>query len=145
MAGDPMTAGTWHLATPKEVKQWHKEGLDRRGDPRVLRLTNNLMSFTEWADVVVFEDVKFCSTTMQCQLYASFRTAVWLLFPVTKIEAVPVQTLKKFATGSGSATKEAMKRCWLNSHHFWRMSGDLDDNAIDACWLVAWAKENVKR
>jgi hypothetical protein len=145
-------------ATPKEVTAWKRKRLTRRGDPRVLR-------FYDWLDLeirrenashIVFEDVEFCSQTYQCQLWTSFRTCVWLVAHLRgcQVEAVPVGTLKKFATGTGAATKQAMALALIKSsggQFQWDRSKQavfdtvtkkyLDDNAIDALWLYSWAQE----
>lgn len=101
-------------------------------------------SFESKVDLVVFEDVQFQSSTMQTQLWASWRTAVWLAFPKTLIDCVPVGTLKKFATSNGGATKEQMSAA-LKRQHPGRWNANLDDNTIDAIWLWLWAQKNLSR
>jgi hypothetical protein len=135
---------TW--ATDKELRNMRERRLDRRGDIRVVRFFDWLTGLhsTEKFDAVVFEDVQFSSSTAQTQLWSSFRTTVWLAFPRTLIEAVPVGTLKKYATGSGAADKNlmmwALRKQWPGYYN-----ETLDDNAIDAAWLWLWAKQNLSR
>jgi len=140
-----LTRGTWQLATPKEIKEWGQVRLTRRCDPRIERLSNNLKPFINAADLVVFEDVQFSSFTMQCQLWASFRTVVWMDFRSSAaiIDCVPVSTLKKFATGHGGATKEMLRTAAFRTCT--TLSPKLDDNAIDAFWIDRWAKETFGR
>src|SRR5258706_15120996 len=127
-----LTQGTWQLATPKEIKEWGTCRLTRRCDPRVERLSDNLKPFINEADLVIFEDVQFSSFTLQCQLWASLRTVVWMNFQNSTaiIDCVSVSTLKKFATGHGGATKEMMRMAAFR--HSPTLSSKLDDNAIDA-------------
>lgn len=153
--------GTWTLATSREITEWGKTRMNRRLDPRVVRLAQKLYDFKDWVDVVVFEDVEFQSYTQQCQLWSSLRSAVWLTFsnPKITVECVPVGTLKKFATGHGGATKEMMVRAAVRSDEkrfdvsdtgptfFWDKLAltDLDDNAADAYHLYKWATTNLSR
>ncbi len=139
-------AGTWTLATDKELKAIRQPRLDRRRDPRVITLFRTLASeIGPWVrpEIVVFEDVQFASYTGQVQLWASLRAAVWLAFDApVNIECVPVGTLKKFATGHGGATKDSMAN-YLKAQHPECYRPALDDNAVDAAWLWIWAKERL--
>lgn len=140
---DELFLGTDKFATAKEVREWGKNRMTRRCDPRVLRFYDRLHRFRR-PDIVVFEDVEFSSYTKQTQLWASFRTAVWLAFGVGRVlvECVPVGTLKRFATGAGNANKNGMARAAS------RLGLDvdkLDDNAIDAYHLWRWAHLNLTR
>lgn len=140
-----LEAGTWTLATPAEVRDWGKQRITRRKDPRVQRLVNHLEKYCGHVDMVVFEDVEFASSTFQVQLWSSLRAAVWLFCGGSVLtEAVPVGTLKKYATGNGAADKPAMSRA-LKSQYPSIWSPKYDDNAIDACWLYLWAKHTLSR
>jgi Holliday junction resolvasome RuvABC endonuclease subunit len=145
LAGESiLTAGTWKLATPKEITQWGKERWTRRNDPRIHRLQQYLVSLPK-PDVVVFEDVEFSTYTLQTQLWSSFRTCVWLtLGKSCLLECVPVATLKKFATGHGGAKKEQMAEALFKQDPGFR-DQQLDDNAIDAIWLFRWAQMHLSR
>lgn len=152
------------LAEPREVTEWRKRRLDRRGDPRFTRLRSYLRRWDRWgADVgfrVVFEDVCFCTATYQCQLWASLRAAIWSVFPPEIVECVPVGTLKLFATGSGSATKSRMAKSMVASNpaRFFidgsvpskHCIGDREtknfytDNAVDAYHIHRWAHNKIK-
>lgn len=145
--GGPMpvvNSKTW--ATARELRDMRARRLDRRGDIRIIRFFDWLTDLHAAAkfDAIVFEDVQFSSSTAQTQLWSSFRTTVWLAFPNTLIEAVPVGTLKKYATGSGAADKNlmmwALRKQWPG---LW--TEELDDNAVDAAWLWLWAKQNLSR
>lgn len=142
--GVQILSRTW--ATDKELRDMRARRLDRRGDIRIVRFFDYLTNLHTGLkfDAVVIEDVQFSSSTAQTQLWASFRTTVWLAFPNTLIEAVPVGTLKKFATGSGAADKFAMAKS-LNRQHPALYTGGLDDNAVDAAWIWLWAKTNLGR
>jgi hypothetical protein len=151
--------GTKVWSKPSQVTAWRKTRQDRRCDPR-------LVLFYEWLkseqrlgciDKVIFEDVEFCKTRMQCQLWASWRTAIWLAFPEPSIECVPVGALKKYATGNGGAGKNGMAS-WLAAANPSRFTIDktpkkghiikdrgqpLTDDAVDAYWLFQWAHKHI--
>jgi Holliday junction resolvasome RuvABC endonuclease subunit len=142
----PTDVGSKTWATEKELRVMRHDRGDRRGDLRIIR-------FYDWLttahsplkfDAVVFEDVQFASSLAQTQLWSSFRTTVWLAFPKTLIEAVPVGTLKKFATGFGSASKDAMAAAMERQHPV-LLNECSDDNAVDAAWLWLWARLNLSR
>lgn len=151
-----VNAGTWTLASPKAIKEAAKLRLDRRGDPRFFLLKTTLFNLTlqHKVDWIVFEDVQFSSTTMQTQLWATWRAAVWSMAPAIKIECVPVATLKKFATGNGGATKEGMARALVKADDRFRLDGEnvrdtlssalLDDNAVDAIHLARWGHKTLR-
>lgn len=142
--GGRLHAETLRLATDDEVTAWGKQRLTRRKDPRVIKFFEYLCSLPR-PDLVVFEDVQFSSYTLQVQMWASLRTSVWLAFSSeVTVECVPVGTLKKFATGTGSAGKDLMKKHLLLQHPEWKKV-ELDDNAVDALWLFYWAQHNLSR
>lgn len=135
-------AGTWTLATAKEIRQWGKERLTRRRDPRVERLCETLTMLPQF-DAIVIEDVQFASSRKQAHLWAALRSAVWLCGKAKVFEAVDVQTLKKFAV-SGGVDKYAMRAALALQHpQLWR--DEYDDNAIDAIWIWLWAEKNLAR
>lgn len=160
MKGDgDVKSGTLDWASAKEVKEWKRSRATRRGDPRVLRFYSWLTTNIEvGVRRIVFEDVEFCSQTYQCQLWTSFRTCVWIAVEGRgiQIDAVPVGTLKKFATGNGSATKSGMAHALARAfpdlytiHNSQKGEVEalpsgriLDDNAVDALWLYHWARLN---
>lgn len=161
---DRFHCGSWLLATDSELKAARKQRLNRRLDPRVTKLfqliqgLHTLHNF----DVIVFEDVQFSTYTLQCQLWSSLRAAIWLAPTTTKqpiFETVPVQTLKKFATGHGGATKTMMATALvISDSRFLAVKGEpelvyfnpeptrlnsvvANDDAVDAVWLWKWAKQ----
>jgi hypothetical protein len=162
--GNYFECGTWKLARAKDLKEAKKQRWDRRRDIRINNFYDILQQLRQRIfDTVVFEDVQFASYTQQVQLWSSLRAIVWVSFGVwVNMECVPVGTLKKFATGNGSALKSQMEIALLNqfpkeysigqcgkvsrlyrSHH--ELNGPLDDNAVDAIWLWKWAKQNLSR
>jgi hypothetical protein len=64
--------------------------------------------------------------------------------PEVVYECVPVSTLKKFATGSGAADKKMMQTALFRMHPEFK-TANLDENAIDAIWILQWAKTNLAR
>lgn len=137
--GQELQCETWILATAKEIRQWGKERTTRTRDPRVERLCSKVSELPEF-DVIIFEDVQFASYTKQVQLWSALRSAVWLCGKAKFYECVPVQTLKKFATGAGNATKEMMIAAVPH-----KGEKPLDDNAADAYHLWSYAHTNLKR
>lgn len=140
-----LVAETRVLASAKEITAWGKSRMTRRCDPRALRMQELLLSFPP-ADVVVFEDVEFSTYTKQTQLWATWRTILWISFGRSSsvIECVPVTTLKRFATGSGAADKDQMAAA-LYRQSPELLNNSLDDNAVDAIFLWKWANHNLAR
>ena len=147
------SGGTWVLATPAEIKEQRERGRDRTGDVRFARLLAKLKGLPHPPDKVFFEDVQFSTTTMQTQLWATFRAAVWATFP-GRCTGVPVGTLKLFATGQGNATKLMLGAYLVKKHpklfkkrekstatcNVLDISGRLvDDNETDAQHLLDFA------
>ena len=104
-------SGTEILASAKEIAMQAKAHKDRCCDIRFQRIQNLVQGYLP-AAIVAFEDVEFSTFTYQTQLWAGLRTALILACMgeenPPEIVAVPVGTLKKFATGRGNATKEMM-------------------------------------
>jgi Holliday junction resolvasome RuvABC endonuclease subunit len=130
-------SGTQSLATEKELREMRKLDLDRCCDIRIKRLYEFIQSF-DFVDHIYFEDVEFQSSRAQTQLWASLRAMVILQHPQRIVRAVPVGTLKKFATGKGNAKKEqmaaALPNCGLALEEKVR-----DDNEVDALHLLNFA------
>lgn len=139
------TSGTWTLATDKQLKAQKAAGKNRSCDIRARQLKDHLESFFPVPDYVYFEDVMFASTSMQAHLWGGFRAIVSLMEPPSIIRAIPVGTLKKFATGHGGATKEMMAsslgkyREILSPERILKM----DDNEVDAYWLMRFARKEL--
>lgn len=153
-----MICGTKTLAKPKEITYARKLRMDRRGDPRFFTFLNLMkrIHVEVTLDYILFEDVQFSSTTMQTQLWAGFRSAVWLMSEYgIQIDCLPVGSLKKFATGNGAADKPAMARALVKWYPRFKMAfGDvtdtltgegLDNNAVDAIHLYRWGQNHLKK
>lgn len=144
--GGEFTMGTWKLATAKEVREWGKQRLTRRRDPRPKRLCNFINSriLSSWVpDLIVFEDVQFSSSTYQTQLWASLRAGVWMCFSdCIKFDCLPVQSLKKLAC-HGGADKAAMRESLKNKHPE-KYRSQMTDDEVDAVWLWVWAKATYR-
>jgi len=135
--------GTWELATKKEITAWGHDRQRRTKDPRIERLCENLTALGAF-DIVAIEDVEFASSTYQVQLWSSLRGAVWLCALGSHFDCIPVGTLKKFATGNGAATKEAMAKALWKTQPM-PGSENLDDNGVDAVWIWLWANNRLGR
>lgn len=141
---------TWKLASDKQLREARQKGLDRAGDIRVPELGRKITEFLGYLGaggerpVIVFEDVQFLSSQMQSQLWASFRTVVWVEAEKRGLITIPVPvgTLKKFATGHGGATKEMMAASLSKVEP--GFSTDWDDNQVDARWLRRYAEAKIK-
>jgi len=163
IGGAKFQIGTYHLATKGEVTKLREERLDRRCDPRVVNFFKLVCGvLMKDVDAIVFEDVQFGTYTFQTQLWSSYRTALQLASlsaqRLKTIECVPVGTLKKFAA-FGGATKGMMAEMALkrfpsmfpgyrlstNGLHNEEKKITLDDNAIDAFWIWAWAQQNLAK
>lgn len=104
---------------------------------KLFRVVQELIA-TKKIDTIAFEDVQFHNSTAQSHLWASLRGVMWAAAGDRPIgwHAIPVGTIKKFATGRGDATKEMMMNSLLNL--------DLcitDDNEADAIWVALCAAE----
>lgn len=155
-------SGSWELASAKEITAQGKKGDDRKQDCRPCRLIKHLLDLEAQygtPDVIIFEDVQFMSFQLQTQLWASLRTAIWMLNcchgKSIRFETLNVKTLKKEASGTGNATKAQMskalslqepdkfkwapssKRCFLRT-----VDGrPVTDDEVDAIHLLKHAKK----
>lgn len=146
-------SGTQVLAKASEISEQVKAGLDRCCDMRPSRLRDFLDAGfgpqKEHPEVIYFEDVQFLSTQYQAQLWASLRAVVSMRYPQVRVVAVPVGTLKKFATGHGNAKKpdmwEALEEAEPRLTDLVAEGRKIDDNEVDAIWLLKFAlkKEGV--
>lgn len=134
------------LATDSELKRYKRSAADsdpmRNCDPRVKTLWTTLTEKIKtlpgpiW---VAFEDVRFAKSLAQAQLWSSFRGAVWSL-PVESGRYFSVNTsaLKKFA-GAKGPKKDAMLVAFRRRFSY--TGPELDDNLVDAAWILTWALE----
>jgi hypothetical protein len=129
-----VSSGTWLLANEKELRSQKKANLDRCCDMRPSQLQARVIQVGD-VDWIYFEDVQFLSSQLQAQLWASLRCIVTLFYPKIKLRAVPVGTLKKFATGKGNADKAAMMAAIPG------FTGD--DNEADAIHLLHFARKEL--
>lgn len=149
--------GTWELATDKALRLATSQRWDRRQDIRAYHLWNKLSDMHTWAgglDWVLFEDIRFGKSLAQVQLWSSFRGIVWAfaIHHGIKIDCLETGKLKFHATGSGAADKPAMARAlvarWPDQYVLEKelvkrkkCGTLLDDNAVDALWLLAWGNQ----
>lgn len=146
--------GTWDLGPDAAVRASRAQRWDRRLDIRARHLVDELGNMNRWSggfDWILFEDVRFGKSLAQVQLWSSFRGVVWAFAARhnTQIDCLETGKLKIYATGSGAADKPAMARAlvarWPDKYVLEkglvkrRKCGTLlDDNAVDALWLLAW-------
>lgn len=142
---DPETnkilAGTWELATPKQLKGRNECDCD----PRLPALRNLLLETAHMHifEVFAFENVQFVQSRAQGFLWSGLRSMLWLVTNDMCIRTVcvPVKTLKKFATGNGNADKDDMALALFEKGHLAAGEG-FDDNAVDAAHVLLWAEAN---
>lgn len=145
--------GSMKLASDKELKgalRWRNQDIRFN---RLLRwIFEWLRTTTPRGPVaIVWEDVQFVSSSQQFSIWSFLRAAIWgavekLDLPLQSASvalfSVPVGTLKKYATGSGSAGKDGManaaRRRGLN------IPSSLDDNAVDAAWLLHYYVHTIE-
>lgn len=151
-----VASGTWKLSDSKTIHSTRVEGFDRKCDPRFNALCLKIEEAVEHYSInaVVFEDVLFSSTTLQTQLWATYRAAIWAVrrnHPF-EIDCLNTSTLKKHATGHGAATKKMMSAHLLKKypHEFVKNPSptetcfllrkidgtEVDDNQVDARHLL---------
>lgn len=148
-------AGTWLLGTREEISKAAALRLDRRHDPRFIRLLNFIKDMRRafpYIDWIVFEDVEFAKSRMQAHLWATWRAAIWCQQGVN-IDCIATGKLKQFATGNGNADKDQMARA-LTLDPRYQLDKDgvrdtltneiLDDNAVDATHLLLWGLKTFK-
>ena len=149
----PFMAGTWQLATDKNLRYAKKLRADRRLDIRASCLLDKLMAVhhKDKIDLLVWEDVQFGKSLAQVQLWSSFRGVCWAFAHTHGIQTdcLAVGKLKRFATGNGSALKPQMAAALVRQDPRFRLDGDavrdtltgelLTDDAVDAIHLFRWA------
>jgi len=170
-------AGTWCLGTRETIARAVERRLDRKQDPRFLHLLAFIrqyrVSFPS-LDTIVFEDVEFGTSRMQCHLWATWRAAIWVQQGID-MDCLATGKLKQFATGKGNADKNMMARALVardperyeievpvrpprnKSRDLLKLrpvdnlfvrdklnNKILDDNAVDAVHLLEWAKQTFK-
>lgn len=138
-----VVSGSIKLATDRELLDQKRLGLERRLDQRFVNLYNFLVGVVHdyHPDRVVFEDVIFTSSQAQIQLWSRLSGAIWacaVLFDF-ETQAVPVGTLKHFASGSGAADKDLM-RAALQRRYPDLLKPEADDNEVDAIWLLKFSQ-----
>lgn len=125
----PVCHGTWSL----------KPGRFEGGGMRFVKFRNRLREFSGMPTLVVFEEVRRHAGTDAAHVYGGLMATLTAWCEEEKIPyaGVPVGTIKKFWTGSGNASKEAMiARC--ARFGFPQVT---DDNEADAIALLHWQLE----
>lgn len=109
---------------------------------RLVRLEENLGRLVDGVEDSVglaFEDVLRHAGVKAAHAYGAYHGAVHRFAAERNLTIVPVSVteIKKVATGSGKASKEAMVDA-AKSH--WRIRTALDDNGADALWVAEAAR-----
>jgi len=127
--GEVIAAGTWDLSSRRF------EG----GGMRFLRFEQRFSEALAGVDLVAFEEVRKHMGVDAAHVYGG------IVAVLTKVceaagkpyHAIPVGTIKKFATGKGNVGKEPMIAA---ANKKWGLTlGDKDDNEADARWIAETA------
>lgn len=136
-------AGTLELASDKNLRYAKKLRLDRKLDIRIQALA--LWLEPQPLDLLVWEDIRFCSSQAQGHLWGSLRGVLWSFAARRGVltDTLDSSKLKKWTTGSGSADKPAMeaavRRRWPEL-----VQPGYDDNTYDALALLQFFRETYK-
>lgn len=110
-----------------------------KGDARLVEIRRQVLAYCQWSELVLVEGwlVRSQSAPITGMVHGAVRSGLVELG--LKYGTVPPGTLKKYATGSGTAPKTAMavaayKRAGLEF---------TDDNQCDAWWLWAMALDHL--
>ena len=117
----------------------------RRFDGGGLRFLRFRQWLADWRDaagapaLVVYEEVRAHRGTDACQVWGGFQATLtaWCEHHGIAYEAVPGGTIKRHATGKGTATKDAVIAA-VRAKGF----APADDNEADALALLDWALAN---
>lgn len=131
LEGDQLSGGTINFATKRH------EGAGMRG----YRFRQWLESLTK-PDMVLFEEVRRHNSVAAGHAYGGFMVALtaWCEEFGVKYSSVPVGTIKKAATGNGSASKQMMISAAIQR---WGVLPD-DDNHADALGILTYAVDVLK-
>lgn len=106
---------------------------DLTGDQRLVRIHDRVTDLCDGARLAVIEDLPAHAMAAGKTGMAQGVVRLALLLARAQIITVTPATLKKYATGSGNATKSDMRMALYQ-----RTGLDLrDDNQVDAWWLRA--------
>lgn len=120
-------SGTWDLA-PNKLRRFEGGGM------RFVRFCEMLDALPKF-DRVVFEEVRRHLGVDAAHAYGGYMShlAAYCEKRGIPYTAVPVQTIKKHATGKGNAKKDAMIAAAAVK---WPAKNVTDDNEADALWLL---------
>jgi len=128
-------SGTWDLSVRR----------DESSGMRLLRLRGKLAAVkeSEGVDLVVFEAARNAAPGMQGALVActEFQATIklWCHDNGVEYRGYSPAEIKRFATGKGMAGKPAMKEAALARWSLEYRVDNMDDNEIDAGWLLRLA------
>lgn len=128
--GVVLASGVWNL------KPKRHEGAGMRWLRLRSYLTQVLIDLRdEHIELLAYEEVRRHLGTDAAHLYAGCVTVLqtWCEDRAVPYTGIPVGTVKKLATGSGRADKEAMV---LAAQRRWPEADVTDDNQADALWIA---------
>jgi Holliday junction resolvasome RuvABC endonuclease subunit len=116
--------------------QSFKPGRYDGGGMRYLRFTRWLDEIAKDAKYIAFEEVRRHAGTDAAHVYGGFMATLmaWCELRGIPCEGIPVQTIKKHATGKGNASKEQMIAAMIGLGH-----DPHDDNEADAIAMLYYA------
>ena len=127
---DAQHSGVWNLKPNKFDS----------GGMRFVELYSQIANEISNIDLIVYERVERHSATYAAHIYGGIIAVIHGIAEEHLIpyKGIPVGTIKKYATGKGSAKKEAMIR---SAQLIFRGVDIKDDNHADALCLLAYAHD----
>jgi len=138
LAIDPGTKCGWAIDA-KHSGVWNlKPNKFDSGGMRFVELYNHIRNNISGVDLLVYERVERHSSTYAGHIYGGIIAVIQGISQeyLVPYKGVPVGTIKKHATGKGSANKEAMIRA---AQSLFRGVDIKDDNHADALCLLEYA------
>lgn len=131
---DPALSGTWDLA-PQRGESRGMRFVRFRKELEVMRAAYPDL------ELVVYEQAHHRGgAATEVGVGLATHIQCWCAELGLEYSTVHTATLKKFATGSGRANKDAMLAA---AHAKWGVLNVKDDNQADALWLLAYALDKV--
>jgi hypothetical protein len=105
---------------------------------RFKRWLEEVRSFAEPLEAVIFEEVRAHAGILAAQVYGGFmgHLTAWGEQHEIPYQGVPVGTIKRHATGKGNASKAEVIEAMRRKGHL-----PVDDNAADALAILHWAMD----
>jgi len=145
LAIDPGTKLGWAISREASGTEDLAPRSNQGAGMRVLKMQAFLRRIKDAGlpELIVYEHVRRHQGTQAAHVYGALEGTLlaWAEENDIPCEAVPVGTIKKFATGKGNAGKPAMIEA---AQQFYPGIEIVDDNHADALCLLHWATEEYE-